>query len=389
MKTKPDSKYTVLIVDDVPENIQVISSILYQKDLNILIAQRGREALRIASRRPPDLILLDIIMPGMNGFEVCERLKNTPETKEIPIIFLTAKTQPEDIVRGFEIGAVDYVTKPFNPSELLSRVFTHLELKKSRDIITEQNEQLAIQNIKLRELNATRDKFFSIIAHDLKNPFSTLIFLSELLANEMKNYSFDEIEKYAQMVYQASKQGFNLLENLLEWSRSQTGVMTFHPENVSLRRIIAQNTGALESRAKNKQITIQFEIPEDTFVFADVEMTATIIRNLVSNALKFTERGGAVNICAKDTRNSIEITVSDTGVGIKEEDIPKLFRIDIHHSTSGTARERGTGLGLILCKEFVEKHDGKIWVDSEVGKGTRFTFTLRKSDPRRKLENKK
>jgi len=136
-----DSKYNVLIVDDTPENIQVISGILYQKGVNITIAQSGREALKTASRQRPDLVLLDIIMPEMNGFEVCKRLKKNPATKDIPIIFLTAKTQPEDIVKGFELGAVDYVTRPFNPAELLSRVFTHLELKKSRDLLSAQSQQ--------------------------------------------------------------------------------------------------------------------------------------------------------------------------------------------------------------------------------------------------------
>ncbi len=382
MKTHLESIYNILIVDDVSENLRVISGILYQKEVNISIAQSGQEALTIIQRRPPDLILLDVIMPDMDGFAVCEHLQKDPATKEIPIIFLTAKTQPEDVIKGFEIGAVDYVTKPFRPAELLSRVFTHLELKRSRDTITTQNQQLAKQNTQLRELNGMKDKFFSIIAHDLKNPFNTLIFLSELLVDEVRNYSIDEIEKYAQTLYRASKQGYRLLENLLEWSRSQTGRIAFSPQRVHLKNIIPESFAVLENHAKNKQITISPEIPEDTLAFADIKMLATIIRNLVSNALKFTERGGEVTICVKGAENYVEISVSDTGMGIQEEDIQKLFRIDTHHSTSGTDQERGTGLGLILCKEFVEKHNGKIWVESEVGKGSHFMFTLPKPDTR-------
>jgi two-component system sensor histidine kinase/response regulator len=285
---------------------------------------------------------------------------------------------PEDIVKGFKFGAVDYVTKPFNPAELLSRVFTHLELKKSRDLITAQNQQLAERNLKLQELNATKDKFFSIIAHDLKNPFSTLITLSSLLKDELRKYTLDEIEKFTRLIYDASERSYNLLENLLAWSRSQTGNIPFHPEKFSLKKIVGDTVKMLGSSAKNKHINLYSEISEDILAFADVKMIATTIRNLLSNAVKFTEDGGEVRITAKDMEEWVEITVSDTGVGIKEEDLTKLFRIDVHHSTSGTAQEKGTGLGLILCKEFVEKHGGEIGVKSEVGKGSHFTFALPK-----------
>jgi two-component system sensor histidine kinase/response regulator len=374
-----DSKYTVLIVDDVPENIQVLSAILYQKGVNLAIAQSGKEALSIAARKPPDLILLDIVMPDMNGFDVCEHLKHAPETKEIPIIFLTARTQLDDILKGFAVGAVDYVTKPFNPAELLSRVFTHLELKQSRDIITIQNQQLAEQNSILQELNATKDKFFSIIAHDLKNPFNVLISLSGLLKDEAKRYTLEEIERYAQRLYQAAEQGYTLLENLLEWARSQTGRITFQPEKTYLKTLIADTIRLLESHAKTKQIAFLSDIPDDLVGFVDVKMAATVMRNLVSNALKYTASGGTVTIQAHDAGEQITIAVSDTGVGIAPEHLAKLFRIDAHHATPGTAQEKGTGLGLILCQEFLEQHGGTITVVSEVGQGSCFTITLPKT----------
>jgi signal transduction histidine kinase len=376
-----DSKYNVLVADDVPEDLQLISSILYQKGVNVIVVQSGREVLKIISRKLPDLILLDITMPEMDGLEVCQCLKNTPETKKIPIIFLTSRNQLDDIVRGFDAGAVDYITKPFRSSELLSRVFTHLDLKRAHDIITIQNQQLAEQNRKLQELNATKDKFFSIIAHDLKNPFNALLVLSEVLKDELTNYKFDKkMEECVQMIYRSSEQGYNLLENLLEWSRSQTGRIPFYPQNMNLKLITAKSIKVLESHAKSKNITLSSEIPENISIFADVEMIATIIRNLASNAVKYTKRGGKVTLRAKDTEEWVEIIVDDTGVGIKEKYLQKLFRIDAHHLTPGTADEKGTGLGLILCKEFVEKHGGRIWGESEVGKGSRFTFTLPKND---------
>jgi len=162
------TKGSVLIVDDIPENLQVLGNVLLQKGLDVGFATNGEEALEAVKYNKPDLILLDIMMPGMSGITVCQKLKSNPETQDIPVIFLTAKTQPEDIIKGFEVGAVDYVTKPFNSGELLARVMTQLELKKSRDLIAKQNEELM-------ELNATKDKFFSIIAHDLRGPFSGLL----------------------------------------------------------------------------------------------------------------------------------------------------------------------------------------------------------------------
>ncbi len=385
--TSSESKYTVLVVDDLPDNIQTICAILYQTDVKISIAQSGREALEVVAHKPPDLILLDVMMPEMDGFEVCERLKHNPAARDIPIIFLTAKTQSEDLVKGFEAGAVDYVKKPFKPEELLLRVSTHLELKKSRDIISAQNQQLAEQNTRLgrqnrelQESNAIKDKFFSIIAHDLRNPFCTLMIFTEMLQSNLKNHTLDKIEEYIQKIDQAAERGHALLENLLEWSRSQTGHIPFRPQHLTLKNIVAGSLETVIPHAHSKQIAVVYsDIPENMVIFADVEMLTTIIRNLTSNAVKYTERGGEVNIRAKDAGAWIELTVADTGVGIKEKHLKNLFRIDAHRSTPGTVREKGTGLGLILCKEFVEKHGGEIRVESEVGKGSHFTFILPKT----------
>ena len=173
----------VLIVDDIPENLQVLGNILSAYGLDIGVATDGLQALENVKFQKPDLILLDIMMPGMDGFEVCEKLKSNPETSNIPVIFLTAKSQTEDIVKGFEVGAVDYVTKPFNSAELLVRVFNHLELKKAKDKIERQNDEL-------KEMNDAKNKFFSIISHDLRGPFSGLLGLTSLIINEEQ-----EIEK--------------------------------------------------------------------------------------------------------------------------------------------------------------------------------------------------
>lgn len=375
-----DQKYTVLIVDDMPENVQVISSILYERGVNIAIAQCGGEALGIARKKNPDLVLLDILMADMDGYEVCRQLKQTPETQGIPVIFLTGKAQPEDIVNGFECGAVDYITKPFNPAELRSRVFTHLELKRSRDIISAQNQQLADQNQQLHELNATKDKFFSIIAHDLKNPFNALLSLSSLLYEELRNYALEDIERYIKRIYQAADRSYVLLENLLGWARSQTGRIQFSPFKIHLKTLINETLCVLENHAGNKDISFVCEVSDSLSVVADAKMLSAILRNIISNAVKFTEPGGKVTVRVQERDHEVEIAVIDTGVGISAAHLKNLFRLDVHHATLGTAEETGSGLGLILCKEFIDRHGGTIRVESEQGKGSQFLITLPKGE---------
>ncbi len=352
----------ILIVDDVPKNIQLAGSILQRQDYNIFFANNGETALNLAQTNAFDLILLDIMMPGMDGFEVCEQLKKDPNTREIPVIFLTAKTDTESTIKGFDIGAVDYVTKPFNEKELLARVRTHLELRAARE--------------SLREANVTKDKFFSIIAHDMKNPFNALLGLSKLLLNNFDVFDEDKKKYFIQNIYQSSDQGYKLLENLLDWSRMQTGKMVCQPALIDLYTYVFETMTLLKAGAANKKITLHSEVGEGTAIYADPNMVTMVIRNLVSNAIKFTEEGGEVRIVSETDGDYVQVTVSDTGLGIKEKNVEKLFRIDAHHSTLGTAQEAGTGLGLILCREFVLRNGGKIWVESEFGKGSKFIFTL-------------
>lgn len=360
-----NKKFKVLIVDDVPKNIQVAANILQEEGYQMAFAQNGKTALSMVQSNKFDLILLDIMMPGMDGFEVCERLREEPATRNIPIIFLTAKTDTESIVRGFEIGAMDYVTKPFNGSELLVRVKTHLDLNRTKE--------------KLREANATKDKFFSIIAHDLKNPFNAVLGLTNLLIDQYDSFDDDKKKSLIQDICQSSEQGYKLLENLLDWSRMQTGKVEWRPDEIDLYTYTFENISFLKSNADNKKIKLLSSINKGVTVYADPNMVTMIIRNLLSNAIKFTKENGEVRISSESIGSYEEITVTDTGVGIKEDNTKKLFRIDIHHSTLGTLKEVGTGLGLILCKEFAERNGGKIWVESEFGKGSDFKFTLPKT----------
>lgn len=239
------------------------------------------------------------------------------------------------------------------------------------DITENKNNEL-----KLVELNATKDKFFSIIAHDIKNPLITITGFSEFLVKSVKEKNFDEIEEYANIILQSSNKAMDLLTNLLEWAQSQSGRIVFKPQNIEVVAFINETTHLYDEVAKQKLITIKKELPGDLIIFADKHMLSTVFRNLFSNAVKFTKSGGEVVISAVLKENNVVFSLTDNGVGIAEKNINKLFRIDQSYSTQGTNNEIGTGLGLILCKEFIEKCNGKIWVESVLGVGTTFSFSL-------------
>lgn len=384
------SKPNVLIVDDTEENLRLLSNHLYNKGINVIIAKDGKTALEIVNTKPPDLILLDIVMPGINGFKVCQELKKNTKTKNIPIIFLTAKTEINDIVKGFSIGDVDYITKPFNSAELLSRVFTHLELKKSRDIIkthseqveelneilNKKNIQLHEQNKKLNKLNKTKDKLFSIITHDLETPFNQLIEISELTITDINNLDLFDFKENLKLIHLTSLNGAKLLQNLLDWSKYKLGSITFVPQKIILSQIINNIINSYNDLAKEKNITIISNIQNDITVTAEEKMLNIIIRNLISNAIKFTNINGQVDISSKLNDNFRIISIKDNGIGIKAENLSRLFSVDKNYTTQGTNQEKGAGIGLIICKEFIEKHGGKIWAESISGKGSKFKFSI-------------
>ena len=257
---------------------------------------------------------------------------------------------------------------------LLEEQQKHIE-NQSEELIS-QKEALLEMNNKLYELNASKDKFFSIIAHDLKNPFNTILGLSELLKDEIKSGNLETIDEYSGMIYSSTVQTLRLLENLLEWANSQRGKISFNPIPIKLRELFDEEFSVLNDMARGKNIELKSSFSDNITIIADKNMIKTILRNLISNAIKFTHKNGKVEVKAMIINNQVEISVSDSGIGMTKETMAKLFRIDANLSTRGTENEKGTGLGLFLCKEFVEKHGGKIWVESESGKGSIFRFNL-------------
>lgn len=353
---------SILIVDDVPKNIQLVAKFLTEENYNLFFAQSGEAALKQIQICEFDLILLDIMMPEIDGFEVCSIIKNNESTQDIPVIFLTAKSDEDTIAKGFSLGGVDYITKPFNPVELVARVKTHLQLR--------QREK------ELQNLNVTKDTLLSIISHDLKTPFFNIIGLGELLLNDFDSYDDKMKKELITNMVDSSRASHNLLDNLLNWTRIQTGKIIYDPVNANVKTIISEVIDFVSSQARNKEVNCSFKASEEITVFADNNMLQTIIRNLVTNAIKYTPRGGSVKVRATTKQDNAIIEVIDTGIGMSSEQLNELFVTKEMKSTPGTENEPGTGFGLILTKEFVEMNQGSIEVESAIGKGTIFRFNL-------------
>jgi signal transduction histidine kinase len=265
----------------------------------------------------------------------------------------------------------------FNQSDQLNK--KNILLEEKQQIISEQAEKLTISNEQLKILNATKDKFFSIIAHDLRNPFNNILGFTEILNNKNEENVDEETKIITKQLYLSASSTYSLLENLLEWSRTQSNRITFKPQRVVFADIYQEVSESLISNSKN--VTINYLLTKKIVLDVDINMFKTILRNLISNAIKFSHTNGVINVFAEKDDENVTITVSDHGTGIEKENLDKLFDFTRKFSSDGTAHEKGTGLGLIICKEFVEKHGGKIWVESDPdshrgGKGSDFKFTI-------------
>jgi signal transduction histidine kinase len=282
-----------------------------------------------------------------------------------------------------------YIAKPWENTDLIltvkeaiRRYFQDKQLEEQNAILQNMNkileQQVKERTAELEQANISKDKFFSIIAHDLRTPFTGLMGLTQIFSESIGDFTQEEIKEGLDSLQKTAKTVYALLENLLTWSRLQRGIMEYFPQEIFLNEVVEYNFSLIAATAEQKQITLRKLVPENTFAYADQDMIHTVLRNLISNAVKFTHFGGSIEVSATQVNEHVEIAVSDTGIGIDGKNIPKLFRIDVKYTREGTAEEQGTGLGLILCKELVEKNGGTIQVESEVGKGTTFKFTLPK-----------
>ena len=363
METK---NYTILIVDDNPNNLKVLGGVLKVAGYNFRMAKSGKLALSVLQKTKPELILLDIQMPEMDGFETCEKIKEIHEYKNIPIIFLTANTDSESLNKAFEVGGVDYVTKPFNTEELLRRIETHIKLK--------------IQTEELSRQNASKDKFFSIISHDLKNPLANIIGFSELIKENFEEINTEKLLNFVHYINNSAVYALEILDDLLDWSRIQRGSLKSSKQNFNLSELLKSNIDGHTPQALAKSIFFESNFEKNVLIHADERMVSAIVRNLISNAIKFTPKGGLISVSTKEilvnNKKLIETVIKDTGIGIEEESIRKLFKIEHNYNSKGTNNETGTGLGLILCKEFINLNNGSIRVESIPKVGTSIIFDL-------------
>jgi signal transduction histidine kinase len=387
----------------------------FGKEYDIETVDNGEETLEIIKGLEENnidipVVLCDQIMPGIKGDVLLQKIHTRlPKTLKI---LLTG--QADALAVGNAVNYANlyrYIAKPWEQMDLILTVseatrsyFQDKKLEEQNTILQQVNQQLEQlnatlelqvqertaeleaqkielkqKNAQLHELNASKDKFFSIISHDLKGPFHALLGYSQLLEETIDIATKDEIQSDIRKLQKITERLYALLENLLTWSTLQRGGIKYHFEEIELDQVVESNLELFTPKAEQKQIILKNSITKGLLAYADSNMVNTILRNLISNALKFTPTGGIIEISTHSHNETyIEITVSDSGIGIKPEDISKLFRIDIQHTDTGTDGEQGTGLGLNLCKELVEKNGGTIWLESKVGEGTHFKFTLPK-----------
>jgi signal transduction histidine kinase len=395
----PRSRPEILIVDDKPQNLYALEKLLTKLEVEVIQTTSGFEALSLSLEHDFCLAIVDVQMPEMDGYELVELLRGNPSTANLPVIFVSAIFSDEYHHRkGYDTGAVDFLSKPFVPEILLSKARVFLDLYHQRIKLERLINQLDAKNealekeIKqrqqaetaLRKANSDKDKLFSIISHDLRSPFQPLLGNAQLITKHIELFTITDIQAMANDIHKSARAILNLLDNLLTWSRLQQGQMEYSPEPIELRNLAESTVNLLEEVARGKKIGLDHTIEAGLFVHADNNMVDTVIRNLTSNALKFTPAGGQVTLSAQCNGISsdkaqaawIAVTVTDTGVGMSQENIDKLFKTGVHHTTPGTADETGTGLGFILCQEMVTKIGGQIWVESEENKGTKVTFTV-------------
>ena len=359
----------ILIVDDTPANIDVLDLFLEKEGYKISIAQSGESALDLAGRILPDLILLDVMMPGIDGFETCLRLKANEKTQFIPIIFITARNEPADIVKGFSVGGVDYITKPFSQEEVCARVHLHLKLKTLMADLEAKNE-------KLTELNDLKNKFLGMASHDLRNPISTIQGFSKILLDHGETLAKDAKKEFLQSIHKVSHDMLTLLEDLLNISTIESGKLDLQLKPDSLIKVVEERVRMYRVMADNKNIATHLAIEEIADFSFDANRISQVIDNLLSNAIKFSPAGKEIYIGLEQKNRQARFSVRDQGPGISLEDQDKLFKHFQKLKARPTADEPSHGLGLAIAKKMVEAHNGKITVESRAGSGATFRFEI-------------
>lgn len=354
----------VLIVDDTPANLDVLSRTLKPYRYKLAIAESGEQALKTAPHFNPDLILLDIMMPGIDGYETCVKLKKISSLKDVPIIFVTAKNDADDIVKGFDVGGVDYISKPFREKEVCARVKTHLQLQAS---------------LKAQEaLNHQKNNFIGMAAHDLRNPLSAILGFTQLILEDVDSLSpsKESDKEMLKFIYSTSNEMLGLVNDLLDISAIEKGTLTLQKHDTQLITLLKNRMHIFEMSASQKNIALNLGCDESIRANLDPNRVGQVIDNLISNAIKFSPAHSTITINTNQLTNAVEVSIQDQGPGIPSSEQENIFNAFHTLGTNSTNREKCTGLGMSIVKRIIEEHGGKIWLDSKEGHGSTFTFSL-------------
>ena len=362
-----NSDYKILIVDDVTSNVLLLKILLSNEKFQVCTANCGNMCIEQARAEKPDLILLDVMMPDISGFDAAVILKKDPELKDIPIIFLTALNSPADLVKGFQVGANDFLSKPFNKEELVVRVRHQIAFVAAKRLIEKQNREL-LATIK------NRDKMYSVIAHDLRSPMASIrMVLNLIVATTSPEIVGEEVFSLIDKANKESEDVHDLLDNLLKWTKSQTGRLNVVEQDLDLNDIIPGVVEIFELIAATKKIKLSYT-GKSVIVHADNDMLKTIVRNFMSNAIKFSPEDSSIEIVVSSDDEFAKISVSDHGVGIAADRLASIFNKG--ETTYGTGGEEGSGLGLQLCQDFATKIGGNVTVESVEGQGSTFSVLV-------------
>ena len=363
------SDYKILIVDDVMSNVLLLKILLTNEKFQVCTANCGNACIEQARKEHPDLILLDVMMPDISGFDTAIIMKKDPELKDIPIIFLTALNTPADLVKGFQVGANDFLTKPFNKEELVMRVMQQISLVAAKRIIEQQNAEL-------RATLSNRDKMYSVIAHDLRSPMASIrMVLNLVVASVSPDVVGQELFDLLDKANRESEDVHDLLDNLLKWTKSQTGRLSVVTQDLDLVDIIPGVVDIFEVIAATKKIKLNLQNTEEKLIVkADNDMLKTVVRNFMSNAVKFSPEGSSIDIIMGKEGDFAKVSVRDHGVGISADRLATIFHKG--ETTYGTGGEEGSGLGLQLCQDFARKNGGDCTVESVEGEGSTFSVLI-------------
>lgn len=364
------SDYTILIVDDNQANIILLQAILKRGKYKTLKASSGAEALQVMQDEKPDLVLLDIMMPDMDGYETAERKAAIESIRNIPFMFVTALSDTNSMVKGFKYGCSDFITKPYNTEEIMIRIHHQLISVANRRTIINQTEEL-------RSVIKGRDKLYAVVAHDLRSPLGTIKGVLSILDENLNSQMIgEELYDLLHSTTESADELFALLENLLCWAKSQMGKLIFNPSQITIAEAVSEAIKATTSMSAIHEIKINYTDNTDGTTFtADKNMLTTVVRNIIVNAIKFSEDGSSLEIESTVDSGNIRCSIQDHGCGMSEE-IQNALREQIAVTTSGVRQEEGTGLGLSLCREFIEAHNGTLTFTSKEFEGTTVVFTI-------------